>query len=534
MKGLSMPLTIFLSIFFTLIATAVMSFISLATPIGPWIEAIIALSMVLLNRFVFNFVGKKRTELILPVTAAGIGGIAATACGFSWPTLFFVQKSHFLSLLANPLYFSAVMFLIVLSAGLTGICFAYKMNSVLHDESMPFSIGKMIHTIVAVQEDAQQAFRLFAGAVTSAVYAIVSNILAIPNTIVLWPSLTVSFLTFPRLILRSDIFLVVFAIGFVTGSVLLIPLAVGVFSRIFLVNPLHEFIFPHLSAENFLLAFLSGLVVQGALLSLLDTPSFLKTVYTQLRSAIKHQSFKRGSSPAIVDLLFIVGILLSFFLLMFIGNMSLVTSFYSIFFTLACSYQLIFIAGKVGIAPLGRYATFVMLPGLILLGFDPLQATLVSTFVELCGGVTVDALFGAKAGILGEIHERKVMWYQLLGLLVTAVSIGAVFWFLINHFGLGSIQLLSQKAQGRALLIRAHEMNFVVLVAGVLYATLLQKLKISPFLVLGGLAMPLDFSIILILGGCAARLLPSAEEWESFWSGVFAIGSLSMLIQALL
>lgn len=213
--------------------------------------------------------------------------------------------------------------------------------------------------------------------------------------------------------------------------------------------------------------------------------------------------------------------------------MSLLSSFYSIFFTIACSYQLIYIAGKVGIAPLGRYATFVMLPGLIVFGFSPLQATLVSTFVEICGGITVDTLFGAKAGLLGELKERKIMYYQLLGLLITALSIGYIFWLLINHFGLGSIQLLSQKAQGRALLIRAHEMNFVVLLLGLTYAALLHQLKISPFLVLGGLAMPLDFSIVLIAGGLSSRLLKNAEEWESFWSGVFAVGSLSMLIQAL-
>ena len=53
-----------------------------------------------------------------------------------------------------------------------------------------------------------------------------------------------------------------------------------------------------------------------------------------------------------------------------------------------------------GIATFPAYATFVMVPGMMLFGYDAIQITLVSTFVEICGGVAVEILFGRKVGQL--------------------------------------------------------------------------------------------------------------------------------------
>ena len=41
---------------------------------------------------------------------------------------------------------------------------------------------------------------------------------------------------------------------------------------------------------------------------------------------------------------------------------SLFSQLYLLAFTILCTYQMLIIAGKLGIAPLGRFATFVLLP----------------------------------------------------------------------------------------------------------------------------------------------------------------------------
>jgi len=61
----------------------------------------------------------------------------------------------------------------------------------------------------------------------------------------------------------------------------------------------------------------------------------------------------------------------------------------------------------------------------------------------------------------------------------------------------------------------------------------LKKVKISPMLVLGGLFMPINVTLGLILGGFGALLTKNKEEMFPFWSGVFSSNSIWMLIKAI-
>ena len=72
----------------------------------------------------------------------------------------------------------------------------------------------------------------------------------------------------------------------------------------------------------------------------------------------------------------------------------------------------------------------------------------------------------------------------------------------------------------------------MVLVVGGLFGMILQFLKLNPMLVLGGLLMPLDMTLGLVMGGFLAYLAPEKEEWYPFWSGVFAGNSICMLLRA--
>ena len=213
---------------------------------------------------------------------------------------------------------------------------------------------------------------------------------------------------------------------------------------------------------------------------------------------------------------------------------SFIEQLYLIIFTFVCTYQITLIAGKIGMAQLGRFATFVMVPALFLFGVDAVKATIIATFVEISGGVATDVLFGKKMGHLAAIPKTQLKRFQLLGLVVSSLSVGIIFWMLINHFGLGSEQLFAQRAQARALLINVRSFNHYVLIIGAIFGFFLKKMKINPMLVLGGLLMPLNYSLGLIAGGLLTMFVEKREEWEPFWSGMFAANSVLELLKTVL
>lgn len=198
------------------------------------------------------------------------------------------------------------------------------------------------------------------------------------------------------------------------------------------------------------------------------------------------------------------------------------------------TYQIAAIAGRIGLALLGRFATFVMVPAMLIFNLNYVHLVFIATFVEMSGGVAADVLFGRKLAQLADISRATMRRYQLLGLVVASASIGIIFWLLINHFGLGSPELFAYRAQSRQLLIQAKQFDYIVLMLGGFFGMILHSIKINPMLVLGGLLMPLDMTLGLVFGGLLAAIAADKEQLYPFWSGVFAGNSICMLLRALI
>ncbi len=198
--------------------------------------------------------------------------------------------------------------------------------------------------------------------------------------------------------------------------------------------------------------------------------------------------------------------------------------------TAICIYQMLIIAGRMGIIPLGRFATFVMVPGMLLFNFDLVQVTLVAAFVEIAGGVAGDVLFGRKLALLTPINHRTMVRYQWLGLIISSVAIGIIFWLFIHNLGLGQeTGLPATKAASRALLINFKSFDWVVLCLGFLFGWCLKYIKINPALLLGGILMPPAISLMLITGSSLTYFTNRKEDYFPFFSGVSAGNSLWML-----
>lgn len=523
-----------ISIALGIFSTTVMSYISMATPIGPWIAPTLVLCGLILFR-IFGHVHNTKT-VSLTTASGSVGGILATACGFSFPTLYFVDPMTFNSWMATPWYFAAVLGSLSLAAGLLGILIANVCEqSLIVEQHYEFPIGQLVYKMIAASNQTRKTVQLILGIVSATVFSIAQDGLVffrgfIPHSITLVSAHAFSIFSIPQL--KLDLWPFFWAIGFVTGHVIAIPLFVGAISKIFILDSLNKLFFPIISNTDFVLAFGSGMVLSGAIMSFMVSPRKIRKTFSQFKNSFSMNNtlLSVASKSLLIEGLLVFAVVCTFLTYF---KFSLLNQVYLIIGTVICTYQIVVIAGKMGLAPLGRFATFIMVPGMLIFPLSMTQIVIIATFVEVSGGVAADILFGRKMAHLGAISLAQMRRYQYLGLLVSAASVGIIFWLLINHFTLGSEQLFAQRAQARQLLISVQEFNYIVLGLGFLFGFVLKFMRLNPLLVLGGLLMPLNITIGLVIGGMATLLVKDKEEYFPFWSGVFAANSLWMVFQAL-
>lgn len=557
----------FLAVMLSVFSTSVMSYISMAVPIGPWIETTLVLvAMIIINIYSKVISVKSETDTLSLATAAGgIGGILATGFGFSLPMLFFIDKNIFNVWLASPIYFSLILGTLAFSAGALGLLVAELFEFKLINQSkLEFPIGSLVYKMISVQGQLANAMQLAVGFIVTQFMLFVKAVFGwIPNSINLLRRVNYSIFSVPALSIDLEVFPMLLSIGFITGHLIAVPLAVGLMVKYIFLDPFYNIysssnvfsviIAPGMNSLDFMVAFSTGIVVYGTLIGFAGFPRFIRAVKKSLFSSndklnrfenseddyISDGSYNKDSSyfdffnikNAPVYQIAVAAISSIIFLSYF--NFSILSQLYLIVFTFICAYQLSEIAGKIGLAPLGRFATFVMVPGMLIFGYNPIQVTIVSVFVEVAGGVACDALFGRKLAQLAGVEKKKIVFYQWLGLVTSALFIGLIFWILIVQFGIGpELGLPVQKAWSRSLLINMNSFNWIVMIVGAVVGAIISRLGVNPVLMLGGLLMPINFSIILIAGGLSANLVKNKEQFYPFFSGVFAANSLWMIIRA--
>lgn len=531
-------ITGFVTVLLSLCATIIMTYISMAAPIGPWIAPTMLLCAMMLLRVLQR--RYQSAQLALITSAASIGGILATAFGFSFPALHFLDAIYFNQLLQSPFLFSLTVSGLALCAGGIGmICANYYEHEVIIQQELAFPVGQLIYKMIAAGNQMRKALELIIGFIGASIYGIIRSGIyfihgLLPRAITLIAGRSWGIFACPTIRVDLDIMPMLLAIGFVTGHVIAIPLLVGVLSKSFFIGPVHQLFFSILTDDLFMLAFCSGMVLSGALLSFAKLPF---TIYNSIRSYRVSESLSFSSLRT--KKLFVEGVVWLLFAILFLTycGFSLLAQCFLIIGACICAYQLIYIAGQTGLAPLGRFATFVMVPGMFLFKLTAAQIVIFATTVEAVGGVACDILFGRKIAYLASIPTATMKRFQYAGLLISAASIGIVFWLFMNKFGVGTELLCVYKAQSRALLVQSLlssvQFNYLVLMFGALFGYLLGHMKINPMLVLGGLLMPYNVSLCLVVGGLLSNIPSDREAWYPLWSGVFAGNSIWMLVQAM-
>ncbi len=513
----------------SIFSTSVMSYISVATIIGPWMGPTLALIAITFLPFFI----KTKQEIVIMVSAASIGGIVAVALGFSFPTIYFLDKPVFDSLLANPFLFMGLIAGLVMAAGILAHFFCqYVADDFIHEQKLAFPVGQLVYRIANSQEQKNGKNQLIAGVSTALAYAALQaklfySTVLIPATLTLWQKTTFGIFSVPALCFDMNVLPTYLSIGFIAGNIIAFPLLLGVLSKIFVADPLQVLFFPQSSSVDFSIAFCSGIVVSGAFFELFN---LFVQMCVSAKNAWKNKQIT-DDKKFFIDFLTkgnaAVVVLLCAFLTW--QRFGVVSQLYILVAALLSMYQITAIAGKIGLAFLGRFATFVVVPGMFLFKFDALQITLVAAFIELAGGIATEILFGYKAAQLAEVEYDTLRGYQFFGLVVSACAAAGMFYFLCTHFQLGSEQFFAQRAQGRALLVSAASFDYSVLLLGALFGFLLKRMKMNGMLVMGGLLMTFSMSVPLIIGGLISFFVRNKEQYEPFCSGVFATNALTIL-----
>lgn len=547
---------IIISLLLSIFSTVVMSYISMATPIGPWIAPTIVLFSMLIFKVTRH---TTHSSTIAHITAASsIGGILATGFGFSFPAIYFLDPVLFASWMEKPLFFAMYMTGLAIAAGSFGFLLAnlFEKNLIV-EQQLSFPIGALTQKMIVAGNQIRKAYELMVGFFGTTIFCLLQDgclsmrALA-PKSILLFQGAHYGVLQVP--IISFDFWPMLWAIGFITGHLIAVPLGVGALLKTVMLDPLHTLFFAYLSAVEFSFMFCTGMALFSIVPMINGLSKFIKKCAHALQAQKIKSTTHKGSFFARMKELFFARTQSNFFsrsqfaeslillvmcsIILSLFDFSYVQQLFLLLLSGLFTYQMAVIAGKWGIAPLGRFATFVMIPAMFLLKISLVQIILIATFVEICGGVAVDILFNRKMNHMMHLDGRSMRRYQYFGLMVSALAVGFIFWILIRSCGLGSAQLFAYKALSRQLLINAfmhgQNFNYYVMCLGLALSFILQKIKINPMLVLGGLLMPFNLSIGLIFGGLLSLLVKDKAEWEPFWSGVYTANSLWMIIKAIL
>ncbi len=488
-------------------AASIMSYVALATPLGPWIEPVLVLSLLAIMRLARQ---RHNTDLLVAVSASGgVAGIAAVACSFSYPTLFFLEPALFGQWLAAPFCFmGGLASLIITTGGIAFVLVELCQEQFLGREDLPFPLVKLVSKLVSVHDNAPPRSTQFCKGVVGCLMVTGAQKLMVSSS------------------LSSDSSLLV-ALGYGIGHTIALPLAVGCLMKLTLLDGLKN-LFTQVSARQLVFAWCAGMVGYGALESVIHmvrSLSFYRLRSVRLTEFVKApQGFVWSGAFGIPVVLVSSGLVLRFFTF----------SWPSIIFlwiaTIIGAHQLLLIGAKIGLAPLGRYALLITLGGLAFFRFTSVHLSIAATFVELCGGIAVDLMFGRKLANLTESERVPVRLCQAIGLIIGALTVSFMMWLLSTQVGIGQPPLIAQRAATRALLVKVHDFHLASIVLGACCAYILARLKINPVLVMSGLFMPLNYVAPLIGGSLIGKLSKDSEYYYPAWAGVFATASLMTLL----
>ncbi len=549
-------LVLLLGCLFTILSILILSYISVATILGPWI----APTIILLSIGISETLSKIRQKsfslhdiIKIQAIAAG-GGIIATAIGFSLPIIFFLENETFAHWMNHPFYFCSMIGIICLSGGALGLCSARILSKTLiKKNSLPFPVSQLTFKIASTKNNKFEAKALLYGIASTL------GILILRDGIGKWKGIIPKYIPVLPTILQNEFTLsirpMLWAIGYSTGLETLIPLLIGLMSKYLIIYPLNYHsqylpisLFEPYSTIQFAFAFCCGILLYEIFFAIPKHNEIIpkirdliifapNRISVLVKNVINHKIKTKPNIPILSKMIMyiepIITIVLAFVLLSYF-HFSILAQISLIIFSVIGTYQICLISGKIGLVQFGRFSTLVALPMYILFNLNFIQVTIVCIFFNICAAVASDLLFDYRTGSFCNISQVKMHSYQWLGLIISSLSAGLAFWLLFTYLKIGSPELFAQRAQAKAAIIQTFKFDKYILAAGFIFAFILKKLKISPAMTFGGILMPNDMTFALIIGGTISHFTKHENNHslkDFFCAGVFSSESIWVFIK---
>lgn len=551
------PLLFIISFCLTIFATVTLAYVSMVSMLGPWLAPTIAL----IGNFITRRLYLKRSDhaieyqvAALQAIAAG-GGTIAIGVGFALPMLYFLDSAQFIQLLAQPLYFFLVIGFITLCAGSLGIFLGWIFAApLIGQQKLPFPSSRLTFNVIHSAGNSNQTKTLALGFTLTSIICMMRDGIwrftgIIPKSIFISNILgcELAFSLSPMLA----------AVGFSAGVRIVLPLMIGFLSKpilTLLIPPIIQFFWTTsaITPSAILMGFCSGLILSELVVGVYSTGVFtktynlIKTIFSSCMKSSKCDAFlknliwgchpREGGDPRKLFIPFTqqnkstvlcgatVG--LCSLALLTAAGFSLFAALSFLLLTSIATYHICVISGHIGMVQFGRFSTFIMIPMLLIFPLLPQHLTLICIFFHICAASASDYLFDYNIFHIGRYPKRHLVAYQLLGLVITSLSIGVIFWLLFTHFELGSPDLFGQRGRTKALLIQTLSFDYFTLVFGFFYGFLLKKFRISPAMTLGGLLMPASLLWSLVVGGLISAIPSKKERYAPFCAGVLTSESM--------
>lgn len=532
---------------FACAAAAILLYVSLTTGIGPWIAPTLVLgASVLMNLFRIGSScantsassdSRERDFIVTTQAVGSVGGSIATALGFSLPTLAFLEPDLFAQHLATPLGFTFWVAGITFAAGLLGRSIASNVGpALLADHTVRFPVSEAIFQTIKSHTDAIQRRLLLLGLGISTLFTTLTE-----GVGTLKPLIARSYALFPSLLghaVEFEIAPFFWSIGYLAGLKIALPLAAGMLSKYIVIAPLQGY-FSAMTEADLVMSFCTGVVVTQACGELVpNIYKMAKNLWGTYCHAAPEtwglstpQQEEGGIARVGLSVVTFLKRCISFehalplsavLVTLFWYDFSLLEGLVLIAATWFAVSSLVSFAVKTGLAPYGRFMTFVMIPMMVLFAPSYTNITLLCLFVAVAGAVACDLVMQWRVGQSAGISLPKISRAQLVGLVVSAVAVGFFFWLLSAKLGLGTGALVAHRGRSRALLLMSLSCHLVPAIAGGIYSLILSRLSINPMLAFGGLIMPNGITIGLFIGAIVGKYVGEGKRFYPICSGIFA------------
>jgi|GEM_PF-1250687 len=501
----------FLSVFFSIISTGMMSYLAMTTQLGPWVAPVfVVVSMVLMMPFFDARWFKK--NVVVTIAAGSIGGMVGICLGLSIPSFYFLHHHLFVRWLSSPWMFVGIIAGFVLCASAFALLIAMTIKDrVLAKPSARFPMVQLVHNVIFIET--QQMAQTFMWMGIS--FATMWNLL-------MWCARS----ALSSFVLQMHVIPMLLSVGFVAGIVIAPPVLLGLATRVFIIETLHQYIVTTVSAHVFLITFASGMLITWL------CQFAIKMLLFQKLKALLSYNFWVQKRDNIRWYVYSLMILCCVILLLSLWGTTLFAQWYVIGMILILSWYLVQIVAEVGVVEVDSYVWFIVLPLIYFASLSSLTIVAIAVFATLCLGLVIDCLFSYKLAQLSKIEFASVFKYQIISSVVASVSVGVFFLWYSKTFELDSFSLFVSRAHELDDIIKFGRYDYRILLCGFLYGWVVRAVTTDLLIVIGAVLMAPSISIWLVIAGAFAHIVRQREKYYPLWFGVYAGHSLWLIVRA--